>query len=69
MTFDEWLNETENTKSTLEKAQQELVYSRYTDNHSFWKTVLKWLKTSYFIGYVAGKTEISDITKIKLVNH
>lgn len=67
MTFDEWLNKTLDNKSTLEKVEQELVHNRYNDNHSFWKTVLKWLKAAYFIGYVSGKEEVLN-TK-KLVNN
>jgi len=61
MTFDQWLNETENNRSRLEKAYQELVLDRYNDNNSFWKTILVWLKTSYSIGYTAGKNEILSL--------
>lgn len=60
--FKDWINQTDNKQSILEKAQQELVYNRYTDNHSFWNTVLNWLD----LAYVAGKKEnLSSIESLK----
>jgi hypothetical protein len=50
MSFEHWINTVENQKSILEQAQEELVYHRYIDNHSFWQKVLSWLKASYNIG-------------------
>lgn len=51
--FDNWLNQTEENRSRLEKAYQELVLQRYNDNNSFWQTVLMWLNAAY----LAGKNE------------
>lgn len=59
MKFEEWLNQIEGYNSRLEKAQQELVQHRYIDNHSFWQTVLSWLKTIYNIGYEHSKAELT----------
>lgn len=61
MTFEDWLNETENNHSHIEKAQEELVYKRYIDNHSFWKVVIGWLRSAYLVGYKAGKNEYHKI--------
>lgn len=51
--FKDWINSVDKNQSVLEKAQQELVYNRYTDDHTFWQTVLNWLE----LGYSAGKKE------------
>lgn len=63
MIFEEWLNKVERDKSVLEKIQQELVYERYTDNHSFWQKILDWLNIAYNTGYAAGKKEASKKEK------
>lgn len=55
--FDTWVNTVDKDKSILEKAQEELVYNRYIDNHTFWKRILNWLKVAYNAGYSANKTE------------
>jgi len=61
--FQDWLNQTNQNQSFLEKAQQELVYQRYTDNHSFWKIILSWLESAY----IAGKKEnLSIIESLKI---
>lgn len=59
MSFENWLNKVEDNKTTLEKAQEELVYNRYIDNHTFWQKILNWLKLAYSTGYSAGKKEVS----------
>lgn len=59
MKFDDWFNQMEGYSSRLERAHEELVQHRYTDNHSFWKTVLSWLKAAHDIGL----EENNDIIK------
>lgn len=51
MNFENWLNKTENGKTILEQAQEELVYSRYVDDNSFWQTILAWLRLAHSTGY------------------
>lgn len=55
--FKDWINSVDKNQSVLEKAQQELVYNRYTDDHTFWQTVLNWLDAAYNKGYNDHKKE------------
>lgn len=60
--FKNWINSVDKNQSVLEKAQQELVYNRYTDDHSLWNTVLNWLESAY----VAGQKEnLSTMESLK----
>lgn len=68
MQFDDWLNELEGYSSRLERAYDELVLERYNDNHSFWKTVLSWLKSSYQMGYEQGLKD-SVKKKTNVINY
>lgn len=61
MSFENWLNKVENKKLFLEKAQQELLYNRYTDNHSFWKTILEWLQSAYNMGLQENNNMIQSL--------
>lgn len=47
--------------SRLERAYEELVLHRYNDNHSFWQTVLSWLKAAYLIGLEANNNTIQSL--------
>lgn len=61
MQFDDWLNQTEGYSSRLERAREELVQHRYTDNHSFWQTILSWLKAAYNIGIEENNSIIQSL--------
>ena len=50
MNINDWLHETQENNSRFEKIYKELVLNRYTDNHSFWKSVLFWLESAYYAG-------------------
>ena len=51
MNINDWLHETQENNSRFEKIYKELVLNRHTDNHSFWKSVLFWLESSYDAGH------------------
>lgn len=59
--FDNWLNKVEKNKSVLEKAQDELVYNRYIDNHTFWQKILSWLKLAYNMGLEENNSTIQSL--------
>ena len=61
MRFDDWINEMEGYSSRLERAYEELVHHRYNDNHSFWKTVLSWLKSAYLVGLEESDAMIQSL--------
>lgn len=51
MNINDWLHETQENNSRFEKIYKELVLNRYTDNHSFWKSILFWLESAYDAGH------------------
>lgn len=54
-TFEEWLAELEGFSLRMERAYDDLVDKKSTDEENNWQTIKSWLKAAFDSGYEAGE--------------